>query len=609
MPRWIKLHEPVKVPVFKNVIFALKLVWEADKRLLLGYMLTEISNKVLSMYVQNILFLKVLLSIIDGKADFKTYFTYLLLFFGVYFLVNVIAAFAHKTRLISTKIVLKKLNNKIFEKAITLDVSCYENPEFYDKYQRATLVLSAGYFDLICWDVAAIIGGIIALICVVTTVTVINPLYLLFLLPVTLVFIVEIYKSRAVYKRDLEMTTNNRIKAYIQRTMFLKEYSKDMRTSNIFAVLAKRFKKAIDGNVVILKKYGVKLFLYSMLSSLFSDFIPIIGTYALAGYQFIYTNALTISDFSVVLSSINSVRDSTMSIAEGFDELSQMALFFQNLRDFFDYEPKITDGGKDVEEFESIEFKNVTFRYPDTQRDILKNVSFKINKGETIAIVGINGAGKSTLVKLILRFYDVNEGEILYNGINVKEYNVDSLRNAFATVFQDYKNFAVSVNENIICHPCSQEEKKIAEAALKKSGAWDKISSLPKGADTVLTREFEIDGAGLSGGESQKVCAARLFAREFQIAILDEPSSALDPIAEYKMYENLISVTKNKTVIYISHRLSSAVLSDKIFVIGNGTILESGSHRELMMQNGEYSKMFTLQASSYQGESEVDNND
>ena len=606
--RWIKLHEPVKVPVLKNVIFALKLVWEADKRLLIGYFVTEISNKVLSMYVQNILFLKVLLSIIDGDADFKTYFTYLLLFFGVYLTVNMISAYATRQRLVATKVVLKNVNNKIFEKATQLDVSCYENPEFYDKYQRATLVLSSSYYDLICWDVAAVVGGIIALICVITTVTVINPMYLLFLLPVTLVFAIELMKSKAVYKRDLEMTKNNRIKAYIQRTMFLKEFSKDMRTSNIFAVLTKRFKAAIDANVLILKSYGVKLFIYSMISSLFSDFIPIIGTYAFAGYQFIFTQALTISGFSVVLASINSVRDSTLSIAEGFDEMTQMALFFQNLRDFFDYEPQITDGGKDAEEFQSIEFKNVSFTYPDTSKEILKNVSFKINRGETIAIVGVNGAGKSTLVKLLLRFYDANEGEILYNGINVKEYNVQSLRNAFATVFQDYKNFAVSVNENIMCHECSDEEKQIAEKALKQSGVWEKIASLPKGADTVLTREFEIDGAGLSGGENQKVSAARLFARDFEIAILDEPSSALDPIAEYKMYENLIDVTKDKTVIYISHRLSSAVLSDRIYVLGNGTILESGSHAELMAQDGEYSKMFTLQASSYKGESEASEN-
>ena len=239
---------------------------------------------------------------------------------------------------------------------------------------------------------------------------------------------------------------------------------------------------------------------------------------------------------------------------------------------------------------------------------VLKGVDMNINKAEVVSIMGASGAGKSTLVKLLLRFYDPDEGEVLYNGINVKEYNVASLRNAFATVFQDYKNFAISVNENILCHECTDEEKAIAEKALRQSGVWEKIQSLPNGADTVLTREFEIDGAGLSGGENQKVSAARLFARDFEIAILDEPSSALDPIAEYKMYENLIEVTKNKTVIYISHRLSSAVLSDRIYVLGNGTILESGSHSELMAQNGEYSKMFTLQASSYKGESEVSEN-
>ncbi len=597
-----------KIPVLKNVIFALKLIWEADKKMLIGIFAAEIANNVLSMYVQNILFLKVLLSIIDGNADFKTYFVSLLLFFGIYLAVNVVSTFANRTKLISTKVVLKKLNNKIFGKAIGLDVSCYENPEFYDRYTRATQVVSSSQYDTLCYCVATITGGTIALICVVTTVTVVNPIYLLFLLPATLVFAVEHIKSKVVFNLNKKMTTNNRVKAYIQRTILLKEYSKDMRTSNIFAVMLQRFKAAIDANIVILKNYGVRLFLYSMLSSLFSDFIPIIGTYAFAGYQFIYTNTLTISGFSVVLSSINAVRQSTMNIARSYERLTQTALYFQHLRDFFDYKPEITDGGKNAEEFESIEFRNVSFGYPGTGKTILKNISLRIEKGETIAVVGVNGAGKSTLVKLLLRFYDADEGEILYNGINVKEYNVASLRNAYATVFQDYKNFAVSVNENIMCHECTDEEKKIAEKALRQSGVWDKISSLPMGADTVFTREFDVDGVGLSGGENQKVSVARLFARDFQIAILDEPSSALDPVAEYKMYENLIKVTENKTVIYISHRLSSAVLSDRIIVLGGGEIIESGSHSELMANNGEYSRMFTLQASSYKGESEASEN-
>ena len=153
-----------------------------------------------------------------------------------------------------------------------------------------------------------------------------------------------------------------------------------------------------------------------------------------------------------------------------------------------------------------------------------------------------------------------------------------------------------------MCRECSEEDKLLAKKALERSGVWEKISALENGGDTVLTREFDENGAGLSGGENQKLSTARLFARDFKIAVLDEPSSALDPIAEYKMYENLVSATKDKTVIYISHRLSSAVLSDRIYVIGSGRILEEGTHELLMKSGGEYSRMFTLQASRYLGE-------
>jgi ATP-binding cassette subfamily B protein len=274
------------------------------------------------------------------------------------------------------------------------------------------------------------------------------------------------------------------------------------------------------------------------------------------------------------------------------------------MREFFEYQPKVVSGKKTADDFESIEFKNVYFKYPSAKDYSLKDVNLKINKGETIAIVGINGAGKSTLVKLLLRFYDASQGEILYNGVNVKEYDLDSLRNRFATVFQDYKNFAISVFENVICRECDDNDKEFAKKALEQSGVWDKISKFENGGDTVLTREFDENGAGLSGGENQKVSTARLFARNFDIAVLDEPSSALDPVAEYKMYENLISATKNKTVVYISHRLSSAVLSDNIYVLSNGCVAESGNHTQLMKNGGEYAQMFTLQSSSYREEGE-----
>ena len=602
--RYRGFHEHQKVPVVKNIVYALKLVWEVDKKLLISSFVNYTADTIFSLFLQNILFLKVLLGIIDRKGDFNEYVKNLALFFVLSVVIKAVNWTANYIKQVSVKKVLKGLNNKVFEKAVDLDVSAYEDPAFYDKYQRATQILAWGLFDSVCSNVASIFAGVISLALVIGTVTAIDPVYLLFLLPVGLVFAVEFFKSRLVYKRDKEMTTNNRIKAYVQRTVFLKDFSKDMRTSNIFLVLMERFKGAIDSNVEILKKYGVKLFLYSMLSSLFSDFIPTIGTYAFAGWQFIYTDKMTVSSFSVVLSSINAVQQATMRVAGSFEMISSAAFYFQNLRDFFDCESKVQSGKEKCAEFESLEFKNVSFRYPSAKKDTLHNVSFKINKGETVALVGVNGAGKSTVVKLLLRFYDVTEGEILYNGKNIKEYDLKSLRNSYGAVFQDYKNFAVSVFENIICHECSNEEKLVAERALRQSGIWEKISSLEKGGETVLTREFESDGAGLSGGENQKVSTARLFAKDFQFAVLDEPSSALDPIAEYKMYESLIEVTKGKTVLYISHRLSSAVLSDKIIVIGGGKVLETGSHKELMESGGEYSRMFTLQASSYKTQGE-----
>ena len=405
-----------------------------------------------------------------------------------------------------------------------------------------------------------------------------------------------------MYKRNYSMTTNNRIKNYSQRTVFLKDYSKDIRTSNIFSVIINRFRRAVEDNVRIIKNYGWKLFFYNMLSALFGELIPIVGTYSFASYQFINDSGLDISGFSVVLSSINSVRTTTRQIADSLASLSNVALYFQNLRDFFDYESKVVSGNEEAGEFESIEFKNVSFKYPSAKKYSLKNVNLKINAGETVALVGVNGAGKTTFVKLLLRFYDPTEGEILYNGRNIKDYDIESLHSRFATVFQDYKTFALSVNENVICHECSEDEKELARKALEQSGAWKKVQTLQNRADTVLTREFDETGAGLSGGETQKTAVARMFARNFDVAILDEPSSALDPIAEYNMYENLVSATKNKTVLYISHRLSSAVLSDKIFVLKNGMLIESGTHSQLMEMQGEYCSMFTLQASRYKGE-------
>ena len=600
--RWVPLHEDVKVPVVKNILYAAKIMYKSDKVIMPAAVFAQTSYFVFVNFFQAVLFLKVLLSLIEGNASFSYYVKILLAFVGLSMLNEVIVVGCDYLLNVSAKRVFKGLNNMIFKKASEVDVACYEDPVFYDSYKRATDILNSGFFLGYCLQFARVIANLLSLILIVGVVATIDKAYLIFLAPVSIVFAVEIIKSKLIYKKDLSMTSNNRIKAYAQRTVFLKDFSKDVRCSNIFGVMLRNYQRAVDDNVRIIKTYGKKLFFFSMTGSIFGELVPIVGTYALASYKFYNNAGADISGFSVVLSAINSVRTCAEDIARSFAELSNMALYFQNLRDFFEYEPKITSGGKQAGELESLEIKNVSFKYPHSEKYSLKNVNIKIEKGQTVALVGVNGAGKSTLVKLLLRFYDPTEGEILYNGVNIKEYDVLSLRSKIATVFQDYKTFALSVAENVMCRECDENDKIQAEQMLKRSGAWDKIATLEDGVDTVLTREFDDNGAGLSGGENQKLAVARMFAKNFELAILDEPSSALDPIAEYKMYENLIDATENKTVIYISHRLSSAVLSDKIFVLDGGTVSESGSHAELMASGGKYSKMFTLQASSYNRE-------
>lgn len=604
--RWVPIHEE-KAPVLKNIIYAIKIMHKSDKFIMPVSIIALIAAFVFSNFVMGVLFLKVLLSIIENQLTFEYFVKTLLKFFGVGVLNEVISCYTDYAQNVCVKRVFKGLNNMIFKKAAEVDVSCYEDPAFYDSYKRATEILTRGFFFAFVFDVGKVIANVISFFLIIGVVASIDPVYLLFLAPVLFVFVFELIKSKVLYKRDLKMTTNNREKAYTQRTVFLKDYSKDIRTSNIFNVMWDRYHNAVTNNIAIIKQYGWKLFFYTIITQLFGEIIPMVGTYGFASYQFINDAGLNISGFSVVLSSINSVRFATQGIADSFAEMSNMALYFQNLHDFFDYESKIKSGDKVPEEFESLELKNVSFKYPSALKYSLNNVNLKITKGQTIALVGINGAGKTTLVKLMLRFYDVTDGEILYNGINIKEYNADLLRKRFATVFQDFKTFAVSVNENIMCHECTDDEKQIALDAMKRAGVLDKINTLPSRADTVLTREFDDKGAGLSGGENQKLAIARMFAKDYDVAILDEPSSALDPIAEYNMYQNLIEATKDKTVIYISHRLSSAVLSDNIFVLENGTIIESGSHSELMARNGKYSEMFTLQASSYNREEVAEN--
>lgn len=225
-----------------------------------------------------------------------------------------------------------------------------------------------------------------------------------------------------------------------------------------------------------------------------------------------------------------------------------------------------------------------------------------VHRKEKIAIVGHNGAGKTTFVKLLMRLYDATEGEILYFGRNIRELDLPEYRKLYGTAFQDYQVFAMTVAENVLMRrPEGETDYRKVEDCLRRAGVYEKVVGLPHGMDTILTKEFAEDGAVLSGGELQKVAVARAFAKEYQIAIFDEPSSALDPVAEYRLYENILRGCADKTVLFISHRLSTAALADRIYLFENGRIVEQGNHETLMRRNGRYADMFRKQAENYVG--------
>ncbi len=589
-----------KFETLKNVFYALKIINQCAPNMMVAQMLMQVSFWFFTGFIKDVLFLKLLLELIMNGGTFKEYALLVLMLVASELIATGINCFSDYYGSVKWKTFYKTLNDKIFQKAVKVDMACFENPEFYDKYKRATEIISDDHIAMFAWQFSNIIAGSLTGIFLVGYVISIDPKILLILLVSVFVLIFESIKGKIDVKKDKEMTPYKRSKDYVKRTVYLREYAKDMRTSNIFEVMHQRFKNAIEHNREIIKKYGWKIAFFETMSGFFGKALPVALTYIYAAFRFAVKRDLAVSDFSVIMTAMSNLKDVFNDVGQAVSDVRKEAEYFKNLKEFMEYESTVLSGERIADELESIEFKNVCFKYPGAEKQSIHNLSLKINKGETIAVVGKNGAGKTTFVKLLLRFYDCDSGEILYNGINIKEYDIESLRSRLATVFQDYKVFALTIEENVLCREAEGISDEMAvKEALKNSGADICVEKLSQGQKTVLTREFDEKGTGLSGGEQQKIAAARMFAKNFDLAILDEPSSALDPVAEYNMYESLINATKEKTVVYISHRLSSAVLSNRIYVFDNGTVSESGTHDELMKDGGEYCEMFTLQASNY----------
>lgn len=485
------------------------------------------------------------------------------------------------------------MQEEMIKKAVTMDLICYDCDTYYDDFvvaasQLEDMVITA-VFDL------ARMGRNVATVLVLSgLITVIDPVIAIF--PV-LGFLVNMFSRFRImkleYDYDVEKKKIMRRANYSKRVFYQPEYAKEIKLSHIEVPLEKQFHQAIDETIAVSKKYGVRISLWSLVNwiTVFT-FLSMFCVPLYLGYMALVACSIGLGDVAALNKAQSTMRNQLDSVNYCVERIQRAGLFCERFRKFMNYESKIekAQGTVQVPKSQSVlEIKDMSFRYDGAKEDTLKHINMKIQAGQKVAFVGENGAGKSTFIKLLMRLYDVTEGSICYGGHDIREYSTEEYRDIFGSVFQDYQIYAASVQENVMMQNVAAPGQELVEAALDQSGFLERLNTLPNGLLTSLTRKFAEDGVQLSGGEAQKVAIARLFAKKerMHIAILDEPSSALDPKAEYELNQNILNRAEDATVIFISHRLSTTRDADCIYMFENGEIIEQGTHQELMGKNGQ----------------------
>ncbi len=594
--------------VLKNNFYILKLIFQASPKVVIVSTLSQLFYS-LNEVIYSLIMFPLIVEALQGEKTFTDVMIFLLIFSAFSIVSYVLTGYEEAVQFKEIMVVQHYLMRKIYNKAINVDLYCYENPEFYDNYTKANAEILNRFTDIlynIIWMISIIVSAIISISVIIAYEPIV---FIIVIIPVILERFIDSKYTRAKFDRNKETTPYSRQMDYVDRMVYLQDYAKDLRLSSIFGPVMKNFHNALDMTVKIMKQYGFKIGFCRFLKTILMGFVVFFAVQALTIYKFLKFGAYGLAGITRLINASSELTGILGSLSWASASFYENGIFIENLKVFLEYEPKIVEDpeGKIPENKEhKISIKDVSFCYEGAKNPVLEHISMEIQPKQKIALVGHNGAGKSTLVKLLMRLYDVSDGKIELDGMDIKDYKLSEYRHMFGTIFQDFKIFAMSVAENVLLDEAKnpQDVEKAIEA-LKASGIYEKVKGFEKGIDTLLTKEFSEDGVIMSGGEFQKLAVARVFAKESSIAILDEPSSALDPISEYEMFESMMKACEDKTVIFVSHRLSSAVMADKIYMLENGGIIEEGSHHELMELNGKYAEMFRMQAEKYKEEQAV----
>ena len=464
-----------------------------------------------------------------------------------------------------------------------------------------SLAAGGNNFISVINNLSSIATSVITLIGLAAIITTLQPIIILLIILTVIVRLAADGRTRkiAAKYRDIDAPLYRKMN-YYNTVMVDVTFGKEIRINRLQEWLLKQVNAFIDNPVLrLMKKQYTETQCVGILSEL-SVVIQECVVYLILAYRVVFHD-MPIGDFSMYMTSINNFSGCVRGLISGFSTIVNDGLYAKEFRNIVqNFNPgKLPDEGKHISAGEvKIEFRNVSFKYPDTNKYVLKNISFTIKPKETLSIVGVNGAGKTTLVKLICRFYEPTNGEILVNDIPIYMIPYKEYTKLLGVVFQDFRMFAFSIAENISLD--STYNRKDLQNCIEKSALEDKIRSLPHGIDTFLFKEFSEMGIEFSGGEAQKLAIARTIYKKPSLLILDEPTSALDPIAEYEIYQKFNDLVQGRTAIYISHRLASTKFTDKIAVFSDGMLCEYGNHKELMkINNGIYKEMFEMQAQYY----------
>ena len=593
-----KTSSEEKTNTIRNNLFMLRFIAKNAPGLLFFYIFFDLLSNV-PWLLSDVVLLKYIIDVVTSGEDLYRIGIACIAFASVIIIGGIGSTLFYEIFLPKRREILHyKLYSIIYEKAAKMDYEGYDNPKYYNDLVLAMNSMNNRVDDVIS-NAQEIITLLTSIISIVAVIAAIEPLCLVFIfLCVGIMIPIGRLIAKVNVKRTEAMTPLDRKNLYFSRVFYLQDYAKELRLSPAGRMIERRYDKNVKDRLFRISPFLRRQWqLYFCQEALPMTLLVYLGIALYMGHKAIVTKEISLGDFAATFNGANAVSRCVFDLTSWFAiRLRENALYIEKFRKFMNAKEKIISGDITTvfDKPVPIKLQNVSFTYPGNSEPTLKNINLEIKPYQKIALVGYNGAGKTTLTNLLLRLYDVTEGQITVDDINIKNWDIPSYHKNYAAVFQDFSLFGATVGENVSMNG-EPDEKKVL-SALKESNFQ---KELPNGTDTILLREFDESGLSLSGGEGQKVAVARAFYKKCPFAILDEPSANLDPVSEYALNEAMSRAAEDKTVIFISHRLSTTVMADIIYMLENGEIVESGSHEELMAKSGKYAYMFNLQAEKY----------